>query len=75
MVQKSWERCGRKCLMPGYRFTEAAEHDVNSILDYTLQKRGVIQAFKNLNGLELHTQLLVDTPRLVKSADQFTEGL
>lgn len=75
MVQKSWERCGRKCLMPSYRFTEAAAHDVNSILDYTLQKRGVIQAFKNLDGLELHAQLLADTPRLTKLVDQFTEGL
>tara|TARA_B110000114_G_C14942054_1_gene336795 strand:+ start:422 stop:718 length:297 start_codon:yes stop_codon:yes gene_type:complete len=61
--------------MPSYKFTQAAENDANGILDYTLQKWGVIQASKYLDGLELHAQLLADTPRLAKPDDQFAEGL
>lgn len=61
--------------MPSYNFTEAAENDLNGILDYTLQKWGVNQASIYLDGLERYTQLLADTPTLAKSVDQFAKEL
>jgi toxin ParE1/3/4 len=61
--------------MPNYNFTEAAESDVDGILDYTLQKWGVNQAEKYLDGLEQHARLLADTPKLAKSVGQFAMGL
>jgi len=61
--------------MPSYSFAEAAESDLNSILDYTLQKWGADQAEKYIDGLEHHAQLLANTPKLAKPVAQLAEGL
>ncbi len=38
--------------MPGYKYSAAAEADLNNIIDYTIQNWGVEQALKYIDGLE-----------------------
>ncbi len=61
--------------MPSYNFAEAAESDVESIVDYTLETWDADQAGKYIDGLEQHAQLLADTPKLAKLVDAFAKGL
>ncbi len=61
--------------MRTYKFAEAAETDVNSIVENKIQKWGVAQAGKYIDGLEQHAQMLADAPQLAKLVNQVAEGL
>ena len=61
--------------MPTYKFAETAQRDLESIVDYTLQKWGVDQAERYIDGLEKQAQLLAGNPKLAKPVDQFAKGL
>ncbi len=50
--------------MADFRFTDKAEHDLEDIIDYTLQQWGARQANSYIDGLEVQCQLLADSPRL-----------
>lgn len=52
--------------MPRYRFTKPAQKDLESIIDYTLDRWGADQANTYINGLEKLAQILADTPKLAK---------
>ncbi len=58
-----------------YQFTEKAEHDLEGIIDYTIQQWGVSQADTYLDGLETRAQLLADNPDLGTKREAISEGL
>ena len=61
--------------MPTYKFSEAANHDLASIIDYTYETWGADQASLYIDGLEKLTQLLAEAPNLGKACEDLAEGL
>lgn len=61
--------------MPVYKFTESAEGDFASIIDYTVQRWGGVQAVKYIEGLEELAASLAQTPDLGKSREDLHKGL
>ena len=61
--------------MADYKFTEEAEHDLESIIDHTHQQWGELQTHTYLDGLEARGQLLADNPDLGVKREDFFEGL
>ena len=55
--------------MPHYKFTEQAEHDLDAIVEYTLENWGQSQAIKYVDGLEALLVNLALTPSLGVSQD------
>jgi len=47
---------------PHYQFTARVKHDLEGIIDYTVQQWGASQADAYLDGLEARTQLLAENP-------------
>jgi len=60
---------------PGYQFTDNAERDLESIIDYTVQEWGASQANTYLDGLESSAQLLAENPGLGMTRETLSEGL
>jgi toxin ParE1/3/4 len=56
--------------MPHYKFTEQAEHDLDAIIEYTLENWGQSQAVKYVDGLETLLVNLALTPSLGVSQDE-----
>ena len=48
--------------MSVYVFTEKAEHDLEKIIDFTVEDWGVLQAIQYIDGLEETAQTLADNP-------------
>ena len=61
--------------MPRYEFTDQAEHDLDTIIDYTVERWGKVQAQKYLDGLEELAQNLAENPDLGVNRDRLFEGL
>jgi len=61
--------------MAKYKFSIAAEEDLESIVDYTLQNWGIDQANQYLDGLEQRAQSLADNPKTGTSCEDFGVGL
>lgn len=61
--------------MPVYKFTERAEGDLASIIDYTLETWGAGQAGKYIDGLEGLAVSLAQTPDLGKAREELHKGL
>lgn len=60
---------------PGYQFTDKAERDLESIIDYTVQEWGVSQANTYLDGLETRAQLLAKNPDIGMAREALCKGL
>jgi len=60
---------------PRYQFTDKAERDLESIIDYTVQEWGASQANTYLDGLELRAQLLAENPDLGMARETLFGGL
>ena len=58
-----------------YQFTDKAERDLQSIIDYTVQEWGVYKANTYLDGLESRAQLLAENPDLGLAREILSEGL
>lgn len=52
--------------MPRYRFTKPAQDDLESNIDYALDRWGVDQANTYIDGLERLAQTLAGTPKPAK---------
>ena len=61
--------------MPVYKFTEKAESDLATIIDYTLGTWGPAQAVKYLDGLESLAETLAQTPDLGRAREEIHKGL
>jgi len=61
--------------MASYVFTEKAERDLESIIDYTVKKWGSQQALQYIDGLEELAQTLADNPDIGVKSDAIHEGL
>ncbi len=61
--------------MPVYKFTEKAEGDLATLVDYTLEAWGAAQAAKYIDGLEVLAETLAQTPDLGKARDDLHKGL
>ncbi|MCO5119192.1 MAG: type II toxin-antitoxin system RelE/ParE family toxin [Burkholderiaceae bacterium] len=61
--------------MPDFRFSAGAEHDLEDIIDYTIERWGVDQAVKYMDGLEDLAGTLARTPALGRRRDDLLEGL
>jgi len=61
--------------MPVYKFTERAEGDLATIVDYTLDTWGAAQAVKCIEGLEDLAGTLAQTPDLGKARVDLQKGL
>lgn len=61
--------------MPVYKFTEKAESDLATIIDYTLGTWGAAQAVKYLDGLESLAETLAQTPDLGRAREEIHKGL
>ncbi len=60
---------------PRYQFTDKAERDLESIIDYTIQGWGASQANAYLDGLESRAQLLAENPDIGTVRESLYEGL
>lgn len=60
--------------MADYKFTDEAEHDLEEITNYTLQKWDIAQTLAYLDELETLGQLLADNPDGTKR-DTVPDGL
>jgi len=60
---------------PRYQFTDKAERDLESIIDYTVQEWGVFQANTYLDGLESRAQLLAENPCIGTTRETLSGGL
>ncbi len=61
--------------MARYKFTENAEQDLESIIDYTNEQWGTLQARTYLDRLETQGQLLADNPDIGVKRENISEGL
>ncbi len=61
--------------MPVYKFTEKAEGDLASIIDYTVETWGAAQAVKYIDGLEDLAANLAQSPDLGKAREDLHKGL
>jgi toxin ParE1/3/4 len=60
--------------LPGYRFSKQARLDLIEIADYTLDRWGLKQAERYLDGLDDCFKRLVQTPQMGRSFDQIRAG-
>jgi len=60
---------------PRYQFTDKAERDLESSIDYTAQEWGASQANTYLDGKESRAQLLAENPGLGTARETLFEGL
>ena len=60
--------------MPG-KYSAAAEADLNDILDYTIQTRGVEQALKYIDGLEERVKSLAEHPAIGRPCNDLYKSL
>ena len=61
--------------MPDYRFTPEAENDLQSIIDYTIEQWGKVQAHHYIDGLENIAAQLAENPDLGTDRAQLIHGL
>ena len=61
--------------MAHYKFTENAERDLESIIDYTKEQWGILQAHTYLDELEAQGQLLADNPEMGIKRKNISDGL
>lgn len=61
--------------MPDFQFTEKAEADLESIVDFTLEQWGIQKAHLYVNELEDMGQLLADNPDIGLNRDFLLDGL
>jgi toxin ParE1/3/4 len=61
--------------MARYSFTKQAENDLDSIMDFSLQKWGVNQSLVYLDGLEELAQNLANFPDLGTDRTRLLKGL
>ena len=60
--------------MSNYSFTDLAEKDLESIIDYTVESWGREQANKYISGLEELAQTLAENPDLGFNRGHLSEG-
>ncbi|NOQ68754.1 MAG: type II toxin-antitoxin system RelE/ParE family toxin [Gammaproteobacteria bacterium] len=61
--------------MASYVFTDKAEHDLEKIIDFTVEHWGALQAIQYIDGLEEIAQTLADNPDIGLKRDAMLEGL
>ena len=61
--------------MASYVFTDKAEHDLEKIIDFTVEHWGALQAMKYIDGLEEIAQTLADNPDIGLKRDALSAGL
>ena len=61
--------------MPTYDFTDKAEHDLERIIDYTINHWGNSQANVYIDALEELAQTLADNPDIGMVRDKLSAGL
>jgi toxin ParE1/3/4 len=61
--------------MGNYRLTKRAERDIDQLYEYGLSNFGLEQAQSYFLGLHERFQILTDSPRLGREADELVLGL
>ncbi len=61
--------------MSDYFFTDLAEHDLEKIIDYTVDQWGGLQATQYIDGLERQAQILAENPDIGLDAKLLSAGL
>jgi len=61
--------------MSSYVFTDKAEHDLEKIVDYSIEHWGDIQAVKYVDAIEEVVQMLADNPDLGLNRDVLSSGV
>lgn len=61
--------------MGNFYFTEQAEKDLEAIIDFTVQRWGVVQSHTYIDDLEALAQILADNPVLGAERDELSQGL
>jgi len=61
--------------MPSYDFTDKAERDLESIIDFTIEQWGSLQAVQYIDGLEEIAQILADNPDIGLKRNNLSAGL
>ncbi len=74
MAISLWKNC-ESVSMACYKFTENAERDLESIIDYTKEQWGILQAHAYLDELETQGQLLADNPEMGTKRENIADGL
>ncbi len=61
--------------MASYVFTDKAERDLETIIDFTVERWGTFQAIQYIDGLEGIAQTLADNPDIGLKRDALSAGL
>ncbi|MCK4834594.1 MAG: type II toxin-antitoxin system RelE/ParE family toxin [Gammaproteobacteria bacterium] len=61
--------------MPSYVFTDKAEHDLEKIIDFTVEHWGTLQAILYIDGLEEIAQTLAKNPDIGLKREALFTGL
>lgn len=61
--------------MATFYFTEQAQKDLESIIDFTVQRWGVAQSHNYIDDLEALAKILADNPLLGTERDELSQGL
>ena len=61
--------------MANFYFTEQAEKDLEAIVDFTVQRWGVVQSHSYLDDLQAITQTLAENPLLGIEREELFQGL
>lgn len=60
--------------MTGYRLTPAAQHDLSSIWDYTVERWDIAQAETYVSEIRAAVERIADDPRRGRSCEEIREG-
>lgn len=61
--------------MANLYFTEQAEKDLETIIDFTVQRWGATQSHNYIDDLEALAQILADNPLLGTECQELSQGL
>lgn len=61
--------------MANFYFTEQAEKDLETIIDFTVQRWGVAQSYSYIDDLQAIAQILADNPLLGAEREELSQGL
>ncbi len=61
--------------MPLYDFTDKAERDLESVIDFTIERWGSLQAVQYIDGFEKIAQILANNPDIGLKRNSLSVGL
>ncbi|MBL4622110.1 MAG: type II toxin-antitoxin system RelE/ParE family toxin [Immundisolibacteraceae bacterium] len=75
LASKFYSACEIRSLMPTYKFTEQAQHDLTQIIRYTLETWGKNQASSHIDSLEEFADSVAHNPKITRQYSSIYDDL